>query len=77
MRLPRSDWLLIASAAVLLTLAYPPFTLVVPAFVCLIPAALLLLRDARDVNSWRLHLHQGFWYGTVTQGVLVMQILIA
>ena len=76
MRLPRSDWLLIAAAAVLLTFAYPPFTLVVPAFVCLIPAALLLLRDARDVNAWRLHLHQGFWYGTVTQGVLLYWLAV-
>ena len=44
---------------------------VVPAFVCLIPAALLILRGARDANAWRLHLHPGFWYGTVTQGALL------
>jgi len=69
--LPRSDWTLIASAAVLLTLAYPPFHLVVPAFVCLVPAALLILRGVSDANPWRRHLHQGFWYGTVTHGVLL------
>ena len=77
MRLPRSDWILIAAAASLLTLAYPPFTLVVPAFVCLIPAALLILRGARDANAWRLHLHQGFWYGTVTHGALLYWLAVA
>ena len=77
MRLPRSDWILIAAAALLLTLAYPPFTLVVPAFVCLIPAALLILRGARDANAWRLHLCQGFWYGTVTHGALFYWLAVA
>ena len=77
MRLPRSDWLLIATAAVLLTLAYPPFALVVPAFVCLIPAALLILRGAGDANAWRRHLYQGFWYGTVTHGLLLYWLAVA
>ena len=77
MRLPRSDWILIAAAALLLTLAYPPFTLVVPAFVCLIPAALLILRGARDANAWRLHLHHGFWYGTLTHGALFYWLAVA
>jgi apolipoprotein N-acyltransferase len=71
MRLPRTDWALIAVAALLLTLAYPPFTLAVPAFVCLMPAALLILRGADDAEAWRRHLHQGFWYGLVTHGVLL------
>ncbi len=77
MRLPRTDWILIAAAALLLTLAYPPFTLVVPAFVCLIPAALLILRGARNANAWRLHLRQGFWYGTVTHGALFYWLAVA
>ena len=50
---------------------------VVPAFVCLIPAALLILRGARDANAWRLHLHPGFWYGTVTQGALLYWLAVA
>jgi apolipoprotein N-acyltransferase len=77
MRLPRSDWLLIGAAALLLTLAYPPFTLVVPAFLCLIPAALLILRGTHEANAWRLHLHQGFWYGTVTHGALLYWLAMA
>jgi apolipoprotein N-acyltransferase len=75
--LPGSDWMLIASAAVLLTLAYPPFPLVVPAFVCLIPAALLVLRGSREPNAWRLNLHQGFWYGTITHGALLYWLAVA
>jgi apolipoprotein N-acyltransferase len=71
MRLPRSDWVLIAVGAGLLTLAYPPFHLVVPAFVCLVPAALLILRGSEDPHAWRRHLHQGFWYGTITHGALL------
>jgi apolipoprotein N-acyltransferase len=70
-RLPLTDWGLIAAAAVLLTLAYPPFELVVPAFVCLIPAALLILRGRGDADPWRRHLHQGFWYGLIVHGVLL------
>ena len=77
LRLPGSDWMLIASAAVLLTLAYPPFTLVVPAFVCLVPAALLILRGSREPNAWRVHLHQGFLYGTVTHGALLYWLAVA
>jgi len=69
--LPRSDWLLIAAGAGLLTLAYPPFQLVVPAFVCLVPASLLILRGCADAQPGRRHLQQGFWYGTLTQAVLL------
>jgi apolipoprotein N-acyltransferase len=71
MRLPGRDWTLIAAAAGLLTVAYPPFNLVAPAFVCLVPATLLILRGAGDRRAWRRHLHQGFWYGTVTHAVLL------
>jgi len=76
-RLPQTDWLLIATGALLLTLAYPPFTLVVPAFVCLIPAALLIMRGSGDANAWRLNLHQGFWYGTITHGALLYWLAVA
>lgn len=69
--LDRGDVPLIALAAVLLSLAQPPFGLVVPAFVCLIPAGLLILRGSRDDDSRRRLLHQGFWYGTVTHAVLL------
>jgi len=71
MILPRRDWALIAMAAVLLTVAYPPFHFLLPAFVCLVPAAFLLLRGVEDTQPWRRHLHQGFWYGTVTHAVLL------
>ncbi len=71
MRLPRCDWLLISGSAMLLTLAYPPFKLVIPAFICLVPAALLILRGISDPTPFRRHLHQGFWYGTITHGALL------
>ena len=71
MRLPRRDWGLMVLGAALLMLAYPPFALVVPPFVCLVPAALLLLRGADDALPWRRHLHQGFWYGVITQTALL------
>jgi apolipoprotein N-acyltransferase len=76
-RLPGTDWALIAAAALLLTFAYPPFTLVVPAFVCLIPAAVLILRGGSDAFAWRRHLHQGFWYGTITHGALLYWFAVA
>jgi apolipoprotein N-acyltransferase len=76
-RLPRVDWALISVAAVLLTLAYPPFQLVVPAFVCMVPAALLILRGRGDADPWRRHLHQGFWYGAITHGVLLYWLALA
>lgn len=61
----------IAAAAVLLTMAYPPFELVWPAFVCLVPAGLLILRGCDRPDSWRWHLSVGFTYGAVTYGVLL------
>jgi apolipoprotein N-acyltransferase len=64
-------------AAILLTLAYPPFQLVVPAFVCLVPASLLILRGCGDDNPWRRHLHQGFWYGAITHGALLYWFALA
>jgi apolipoprotein N-acyltransferase len=67
----RSEAPAILLAAVLLTLAYPPFTLVWPAFVCLIPAALLILEGGEAPNPWRWRLRVGFWYGTVTHAALL------
>jgi len=64
-------------AAVLLTLAYPPFRLLAPAFVCLVPAALLILRGCGDDDPWRRHLYQGFWYGAITHGVLLYWFALA
>jgi apolipoprotein N-acyltransferase len=77
MRLPASDWSLIALGAVLLSLAYAPLATVVPAFVCLVPASLLILEGADDAKAWRRHLHQGFWYGTVTHGALLYWLALA
>ena len=71
MNLARREWALIGAAALLLTLAYPPFELWVPPFVCLVPATLLILGGSASADSWRRHLHQGFWYGLVTSGALL------
>jgi apolipoprotein N-acyltransferase len=75
--LPSTDWLLIALAALLLTLAFPPFALVVTPFVCLVPATLLVARGARDADPLRRQLSQGFWYGTIVHAVLMHWLAVA
>lgn len=76
LRLPRADWMLIAAAACLLTVAYPPFAFGVPMFVCLVPAALLVLRGSASPSPVRRHMAQGFWYGVIVHGTLLHWLAI-
>lgn len=71
MKRSAGDGLGIVAAALLLTLAYPPFELVWPAFLCLVPAALLILRGGKSRSPLRSRLITGFWYGTITSAVLL------
>ena len=75
--LPRGDWLLIAGAAVLLTVAYPPFHLFFPSFVCLIPVIWLIQRGASDPRPLRRHLVQGYWYGFFSSGLVLYWMVFA
>lgn len=77
LRLPRRDWLLVGSAALLLTLAYPPFHLLLPSFLCLVPAVWLLLEGNRDPRPLRRHLVQGFWFGTLSNALILYWLVVA
>jgi apolipoprotein N-acyltransferase len=74
---PAGDWRVIAAGAVLLTVAYPPFHLLLPSFVALIPPVLLMLDGARDERPLRRHLAQGFWYGLVSNAIVIHWMIVA
>ncbi|NIM48415.1 MAG: apolipoprotein N-acyltransferase [Gemmatimonadales bacterium] len=75
--LPRGDWPLIVGGAILLCTAYPPFHLVVPSFVCLIPAVWLISAGALDQRPLRRHLVQGFWFGLLSNGLILYWMVVA
>jgi apolipoprotein N-acyltransferase len=75
--LPRRDWLLIVAGAVLLVVAYPPLHLFVPSFICLIPAVWLISVGAEDERPIRRHLVQGFWYGFISNGLVLYWMVFA
>lgn len=75
--LPRRDWALIGSGAVLLCLAYPPFSLFVPSFLCLVPAIWLLHASRGDPRPLRRRTVQGFWFGLISNGVVLYWLVSA
>ncbi len=75
--LPRADWLLVFSGAVLTSLAYPPFHFFIPSFLCLVPAVLLIDIGLRDPSPLRRHLMQGFAFGIGTNGLLLYWMAFA
>jgi apolipoprotein N-acyltransferase len=75
--LPRGDWPLIVAGAVLLALAYPPFHLLVPSFICVVPVVWLLHAGQSDARPVRRHLVQGFWYGLLSQGLVLYWMVVA
>lgn len=75
--LPRRDWLLVAAGAVLLTVAYPPFHLFLPSFVCLVPAVWLILAGEADSRPLRRHLVQGFWFGLLSNALVLYWMIVA
>ncbi len=75
--LPRRDWLLVGSGASLFALAYPPFHLLIPSFTCLVPVTWLLLEGEGDPRPLRRHLVQGFWYGVLSNGLVLYWMVVA
>ncbi len=75
--LPRRDWPLVAGGAVLLPLAYPPFHLIIPSFICLVPAVWLLVAGASDPRPLRRHLVQGFWFGLLSNALVLYWMIVA
>jgi apolipoprotein N-acyltransferase len=75
--LPRGDWLLIVASSMLLTVAYPPFHLFLPSFICLIPAVWLVQNGATDPRPLRRNLVQGFWFGLISNGLVIHWMVVA
>jgi len=68
--------LLVALGAVLLLLSYPPFRVPVLSFVVLAPAV-LLLRELEARADPRRAFQWGWWYGFVSQGVVLYWLVVA
>jgi apolipoprotein N-acyltransferase len=75
--LPRRDGILVAAGAVLLAVAYPPFHLFLPSFVCLVPAVWLILAGETDPRPLRRHLVQGFWFGLLSNALVLYWMIVA
>lgn len=75
--LPRADWPLLAAGALLLPLAYPPFHLLLPSFVCLVPVVWLIGQAADDPRPLRRRVVQGFWYGLLSQALVLYWMIVA
>ncbi|UCG85743.1 MAG: apolipoprotein N-acyltransferase [Gemmatimonadota bacterium] len=75
--LPKGDWLLIVASSVLLSIAYPPFHLFLPSLVCLIPAIWLLQDGGGDPRPLRRNLVQGFWFGLISNGLVIHWMVVA
>lgn len=67
---------LVAFGAALLAASYPPFRFPLLSFVALVPAVVLLRRLERQ-NDLRGALRWGFWYGFVSQGVVLYWLVVA
>jgi len=68
--------LLIALGAVLLALSYPPFRLPVLSFFALAPAV-VLRRELARARALRGALRAGFWYGFLSQGLVLYWLVVA
>jgi len=67
---------LIALGAALLALSYPPFRFPLVSFVALAPAV-LLVRELEAAADSRRALRLGFWYGLVSQGLVLYWLVVA
>jgi apolipoprotein N-acyltransferase len=75
--LPRRDWPLVVAGGLLLPLSYPPFHLFLPSLVCLVPVVWLLLDGAGDERPLRRHLVQGFWFGLLSNALILYWMIVA
>jgi len=67
---------LIALGAALLVLSYPPFRFPPLSFFALAPAV-LLVRELAAATDFRRALRLGFWYGLVSQGLVLYWLVVA
>src|SRR5881396_3112324 len=67
---------LIAAGAILLVASYPPFHLPIVSFVAVAPAVVLLRQLERE-GDVRRALRYGFWYGFVSQGLVLYWLVVA
>jgi len=67
---------LIALGAALLALSYPPFRFPLLSFFALAPAV-LLVRELAAATDFRRALRLGFWYGLVSQGLVLYWLVVA
>ena len=67
---------LIALGAALLVLSYPPFRFPLLSFFALAPAV-LLVRELAAATDFRRALRLGFWYGLVSQGLVLYWLVVA
>ena len=68
--------MLIALGAALLALSYPPFRFPLLSFFALAPAV-LLVRELAAATDFRRALRLGFWYGLVSQGLVLYWLVVA
>ena len=68
--------MLIALGAALLVLSYPPFRFPPLSFFALAPAV-LLVRELAAATDFRRALRLGFWYGLVSQGLVLYWLVVA
>ena len=67
---------LVAAGSALLGASYPPFHIPLCSFIALTPAVLLLAQLERDRDTRRA-VRWGFWYGFVSQGVVLYWLVVA
>jgi apolipoprotein N-acyltransferase len=67
---------LIALGAVLLAASYPPFSLPILSFFAVTPAV-VLVRELARAEDFRGAVRLGFWYGFVSQGVVLYWLVVA
>ena len=68
--------LLVAVGALALTASYPPFPLAPLSFIAVIPAV-LLIRDAAALGDPRRAFRYGWWYGLVTNALVLYWMIVA
>ncbi|HJS41943.1 MAG TPA: apolipoprotein N-acyltransferase [Gemmatimonadales bacterium] len=72
----RRLWLLVVIGAIALTASYPPFPLPVLSFLAITPVALLVRQAILD-NDYRKAFRWGWWYGLVTNALVLYWMIVA
>lgn len=72
----RRLWLLVAIGAIALTASYPPFPLPPLSFLAITPVVLLVRQAILD-NDYRKAFRWGWWYGLVTNALVLYWMVVA